>query len=87
MEFCPKCDNLLNFEKKNGKVILVCPECGYKKNLAKSKVDSYRIKEEIVHNETDRIEVIESEEDEGIPEEIREELLESYRESLEGFQY
>lgn len=29
MEFCPKCGNLMNPEKREGGVVLVCSNCGY----------------------------------------------------------
>ena len=89
MEFCPKCDSLLHImkDKKTGKPLLKCPDCDYiesKENV----VESYIISDEISHTEKDTIEMIEvSEEDNALSADIREELTEQFRESIESFEF
>ncbi len=89
MEFCPKCDALLVLDvkkSKNGKPVFKCRDCDYTSTDEKI-VKEYIITEEIPHSEKEKLEVIESTNDFAISDEIREELTEQYRESLEGFEY
>ncbi len=45
MDFCPKCGNLMNPKKKDGEVVLACPNCGHeeKKEEEDSDSDSYKV--------------------------------------------
>jgi DNA-directed RNA polymerase subunit M/transcription elongation factor TFIIS len=88
MEFCETCDSLLMLKRdKENNRLLHCRECNIDKPLDDAREKDYVMKEEIQHDETSKIEVIEHETDTKISDEIREELMESYRESIESFQY
>ncbi len=86
--FCPKCDTILvparRIDKSAPVNALMCPECHYRDDKPEN-LEGFIIKEQITHDETSKIEVVEFNELEGIPDEIREELLETYRETLENF--
>ncbi len=43
MKFCPKCGSMLLPEKRGGKLILRCPECGYEEVVGSSDTKEYRI--------------------------------------------
>ncbi len=89
MEFCPKCDSLLHItkDKKSGKPLLKCPDCEYVESNEKV-AESYIISDEISHTEKDIIEMIEvREEDHVLSSDIREELTEQFRESIESFEF
>ncbi len=88
MEFCPECDSLLIVDKVGKKTVLKCRDCEYTARLTKKKAEVYVLSDEIEHKENEITEIIEVEEtSDSIPEEIREDLMESYRESIESFQY
>ncbi|MHA2028001.1 MAG: hypothetical protein ACW99A_12930 [Candidatus Kariarchaeaceae archaeon] len=75
--FCPNCDSVI--VPKEG--VLVCLDCDYKDES--TNMETYVIKETVVHTEKSRIEVVEDPQDlMGITKEIREELREQYREAL-----
>ena len=75
--FCPNCDSVV--VPKEG--VLVCLDCDYKDE--DSNLDTYIIKEEVIHTEKSRIEVVENPADLiGITKEIREDLREQYREAI-----
>ncbi len=89
MQFCPECDALLVLDTKKskaGKPVFKCRDCDYTSSDEELGKD-YVITEEIPHTEKERVEVIESERDFALTPEIREELTEQFRESLEGFEY
>jgi DNA-directed RNA polymerase subunit M/transcription elongation factor TFIIS len=89
MEFCPECDSILKITRnaETKEVVLKCPDCDYTNQDEKS-VKGYVIKETVEHTEKDTIEIVEvSDDDDGISEEIREELTEQFRESIESFEF
>ncbi len=89
MEFCPECDALLVLDPKQskpGKPVFKCRDCNYS-STDESIVKEYIITEEIPHSEKERVEIIEGDDNFAINPELREELTEQYRESLEGFEY
>ncbi len=46
MDFCPECGNLMNPEKKEGKVVLVCSTCEYEEKGTDETDKSYKMVEE-----------------------------------------
>lgn len=89
MEFCPECDALLVLDtkkSKKGKPVFKCRDCDYSSSDERI-VKEYIITEEIPHSEKEKVEVIEGDDDFAINPELREELTEQFRESLEGFEY
>ncbi|MCE7735320.1 MAG: hypothetical protein GPJ54_10615 [Candidatus Heimdallarchaeota archaeon] len=75
--FCVNCDSVL-VPKEN---VLVCLDCDYKEEGVD--MDTFVIREEVIHTEKSRIEVVENPADMiGITKEIREDLREQYREAL-----
>lgn len=75
--FCPNCESVLI--PKEG--IVKCLDCDYKDDS--TDMDTYVIKEAVVHTEKSRIEVVEDPIAlEGITKDIREELREQYREAM-----
>jgi len=57
LEFCPKCGSLLQPRKVDGKVCLICPNCGYVKDAEGSKL---RIVRKLNHSEDKGIIVVDS---------------------------
>jgi len=58
VEFCPKCGNMMIPRRKEGRVILVCPKCGYtKENSVRTRI----LSKKIIHKETERTFVIDTE--------------------------
>ena len=75
--FCPNCDGVLI--PKEG--ITRCLDCDYKEE--KTDMDTFVIKDTVLHTEKSRIEVVEDPHDLiGISKDIREELREQYREAI-----
>lgn len=88
MEFCETCDALLILKRdKENKPYLHCRDCNEDFPLKKKQKKDYIVTEEVPHDERDRIEVTDREAENAISAEMREELMESYRESIESFQY
>ncbi len=57
--FCPKCGSVLvPKRRKDGKVELVCPKCGY---VSSGSSLSLRLTKKVTHKETERMFVIEEE--------------------------
>lgn len=46
MEFCPECGNLMNPERRDGEVFLVCTNCDYEEEKGESADESYKKVEE-----------------------------------------
>ncbi len=75
--FCVNCDSVLVPKEST----LVCLDCDYKEEGVD--MDTFVIREPVVHTEKSRIEVVENPADMiGITKEIREDLREQYREAL-----
>jgi len=88
MEFCPECDSLLIIEKQGRKNLLKCRDCNYTVKLNKKHAESFILSDEIQHKENEITEIVEDDNaSQTIPTEIREDLMESYRESIESFNY
>ena len=59
MKFCPKCGAIMVPRRENGKIILVCPRCGYRLKVGSSKdLAAYRRVDVIEHSEKDKTIVI-----------------------------
>lgn len=73
MEFCDKCGTLMIPEKKDGKPILKCGECGHEKKIGKS--PKYTVEYRIKHSPKEKIVVVEgdSQRNEDISEDERRE--------------
>ncbi|MDH5402156.1 MAG: hypothetical protein OEZ01_07920 [Candidatus Heimdallarchaeota archaeon] len=87
MIFCPNCDAVLTpiKEKDAPKGALKCLDCDYQSTDEQS-MENYVFKEELNHTEKSKIEIVEhSLYEDGIPEDMKEELREQYREALENF--
>ena len=88
MSFCPHCDSVLVLPKQAGRDdvpadILICIDCDYVSEDSKG-VSNFIIREEIHHDETSKIEVVEITDGlGGISEDIREALQEEYREAMD----
>ena len=88
MDFCPKCDNLLIIQhNKIGKAQLFCRDCEKSFTLSKKKEKGYILTESMEHDELSKTQFVNVPKDSKIPDEIREDLLETYRESIESFKY
>lgn len=62
VEFCPKCGTLLKPQREGGdKSVLVCPRCGFKKEL--SKTSKYVLSQGIRHSEREKTLILEGGED------------------------
>jgi DNA-directed RNA polymerase subunit M len=83
--FCPKCKSLMNVVRKDGKVILKCPKCGYEME-PKGKGRIVRTVEKEKHVPTTS-KVVEVKEDrKALTEEEKEMLQDYYRDIfLENF--
>ncbi len=46
MEFCPKCGKLLKGKEENGKTVMVCTACGFKKSAGDESVETEELKKE-----------------------------------------
>ncbi len=58
VEFCPKCGTMLRPQREsNGRNVLLCPKCGYRKEVGKS--GKYVLSQDIRHSERERTLVIE----------------------------
>jgi len=64
MKFCPKCGTLMRPKRKNGKVVLVCPKCGYEESGSSG---GYKVKSKIKHTPKEKTIVIEGESLETLP--------------------
>ena len=81
VEFCPKCGSLLVPVKKNNKIFLVCPKCGYEKEVKKSKNNSYRKTFKISEDKKTKTAILEENTKINKEEKVREkELLKEYYE-------
>ncbi|NWF96552.1 MAG: DNA-directed RNA polymerase subunit M [Candidatus Thorarchaeota archaeon] len=84
MEFCEKCGALMLPQKKDGKPILKCRECGHEK--AVSRAPKYKVEYRIKHSPREKIVVVEHDDrpDDELTEderrERRKEILEFYEE-------
>jgi len=83
MEFCEKCGSMLKPVKEEKGTILVCPKCGPKGKLTKTKSKDYTIVRKIPHTEKEKLEVTEFKKLRELSEEEREELEDSYGDMLE----
>ena len=57
MKFCPKCGSLMIARRENGKLVYICPRCGYREEATQNaavKILSTTIK----HSEKERLVVI-----------------------------
>ncbi|MGQ4913762.1 MAG: transcription factor S [Candidatus Asgardarchaeia archaeon] len=61
MEYCSECGALLVPKRIKGKLKLVCPSCGYEKEVSSESVADYRIGEKIVHSPREETVVISEE--------------------------
>jgi len=61
LEFCEKCGALMLPQRKDGKVILKCRECGHERPLDK-KDEDYRVEFKIQHSPREKIVIVEGEE-------------------------
>ncbi|MCD6428961.1 MAG: DNA-directed RNA polymerase subunit M [Desulfurococcales archaeon] len=43
MRFCPKCGTMLEPTKKDKKIILRCPRCGYEEVIKPTKTSEYKL--------------------------------------------
>ncbi len=66
MKFCPRCGAMMIPRRKGGKLVYVCPNCGYEEE-AQSNISPLRISRTIQHSEKDKIVVIEDDEPKGLP--------------------
>ena len=84
--FCEECDSVMApvRDKDAPKGAMKCLDCG---NQTHTNGDAFIIRDEIGEEQRSRIEVIEEKVgNEGIPEDMIEELREQYREALENFE-
>jgi len=87
VEFCPRCGSLLVPVSSEGKTILACRKCGYKKEIVSKK--GYIVRGEVTENKKEKLLVVEgikSREKEKIEEEreIVREYYEIFLESMES---
>ena len=48
IEFCPKCGKKMEYGVKEGKLLLICPKCGYSKEASPEHTyESYRPEERV----------------------------------------
>ena len=67
LEFCPKCGSMMIPKKKEGKTILVCPSCGYIKEVGETG-KGVIIRKKIRHKESERMFILDTtKEKEGVP--------------------
>ncbi|MHA1126228.1 MAG: hypothetical protein ACTSO7_00060 [Candidatus Heimdallarchaeota archaeon] len=83
MEFCDKCGSMLKPVREEKTTMLVCPKCGPKAKMTKSKSKSYTIIRKIPHTEKEKLEVTEMRKLRTLTDEEREELEDSYGDMLE----
>ncbi len=55
MEFCPRCGSIMVPKRKNGKTVLVCPKCGYVKEVSSR---SGVISKKVHHKETEKMYIL-----------------------------
>ena len=77
--FCPECDSMLEIKPDNNE--LVCPDCEFKQKSDKA-FENLVISEEIDNIDSTRIDVVESISSSEISSDVRDELRETYRESM-----
>jgi len=54
IEFCPKCGKKMEYGVKEGKLLLICPKCGYSKEASPEHTyESYRPEERVTVVEED----------------------------------
>ncbi|MCY3410585.1 MAG: hypothetical protein INQ03_03005 [Candidatus Heimdallarchaeota archaeon] len=83
MTYCPECDSLLVYRNdENNQVIFTCPDCGYVEEKSEQITNTFVVSEQIMRDEKTKIEVVEVPSIDGIPQDIREELREQYREAM-----
>jgi len=51
LEFCPKCGSIMVPRREGGRVVLVCPKCGFRKEPGSARVV---ISKKIAHKETEK---------------------------------
>ena len=83
MQFCDKCGNMLKPVREEKGTYLVCPSCGKKGKLTKTKSKDYRLVQKIEHSEKEKLEVTEVKKMRALTDEEREELEDSYGDMLE----
>ena len=48
LRFCPKCNTLLTYEQRNGKIWLACPKCGFEEETEEAKIqEEYRVEKKV----------------------------------------
>ncbi|WFO75911.1 transcription factor S [Desulfurococcaceae archaeon MEX13E-LK6-19] len=69
MKFCPKCRSIMVPKREEGKVVFVCPRCGYKlEPTSKTELTMYKKRDVIEHTEKEKTIVISKEEEvKGLP--------------------
>lgn len=77
--FCPECDSML--EIKTDDDVITCPDCEFKQKSNKV-FENLIISEEIDNLHTSKIEIIDKSSSIEITAEMRDELRETYRESM-----
>lgn len=55
--FCPKCGSLMTARKEEGKTVLACPKCGYRKEVTQGK-GLPTLSKKITHSEKEKLYVI-----------------------------
>lgn len=83
MEFCDKCGSMLKPVRDEKTTMLVCPKCGPKGKMTKTKQKNYTIIRKIPHSEKEKLEVTEMRKLRALTDEEREELEDSYGDMLE----
>jgi len=65
VKFCPKCGAMMKPRRMGGKLVYVCPNCGYMEEAGAT--SPLKITRTTPHSEKERIVIIEDEEPKGLP--------------------
>lgn len=62
MKFCPRCGSLMMPRRENGKVVFVCPNCGYREEASSSDPGGQLmvLRQKIEHSEKEKIIVVDT---------------------------
>lgn len=67
MRFCPRCGTLMTLRRNEGKMVWMCPNCGYVEDYNPSSLQFTVLRQTIKHTEKEKIVVVEEKPPETLP--------------------